>query len=299
MIKFKVSYLVAVLGLLIAFSSNAQVISPFYNCGQVTGKLSDVKTKLEATLKTNGFEKTGSYNVANKSSMHVVTFSSKELQKTCLKVSERGIIAMNLRIGLQQVGDKVELTMVNPKYMFLGYIRDSYDQHKAVLNKVNQSVKRMMKSFANTLKPFGGSLEESELKEYHYMTMMPYFDDPVELETFDSFEEAIATIDKNLAAKKGHTKLVYKQSFKSLKKAVYGIALLDKEEGEAYFLPIVGEKHFTAMPYEIVVEGNEVTMLHGKFRFAMYWPSLTMGTFTKIMSTPGDVEDALEALIEK
>lgn len=299
MLKFRVSYLIIAVMLLISSGSTAQMVSPYYNCGLVSGDISQVQTQIESSLKANGFEKTGSYHVANKSSMLVITFSSKDLQKTCLKVKERGVIAMNLRIGLQKVGEKVELSMVNPRYMFLGYLRDSYDQHKVVLDKIDRSVKSMMKSFTNTLKPFGGNLEESELKEYHYMTMMPYFDDPVKLETFDSFEQAIATIDKNLAAKKGQTKLVYKQSFKTLKKAVYGVALLDKEEGEANFLPIVGEKHFTAMPYEIVIEGGEVTMLHGKFRFAMYWPSLTMGTFAKIMSTPGDVEDALELLIEK
>ena len=104
--------------------------------------------------------------------------------------------------------------MVNPEYMFLGYLRDSYELHKVVLDNIDQSVKGLMKAFSHTLKPFGGSIEVEELKEYHYMTMMPYFDDPVELETFDSFEEAIKTIDKNLATKKGNTKLVYKQSIR-------------------------------------------------------------------------------------
>jgi len=39
-------------------------------------------------------------------------------------------------------------------------------------------------------------------------------------------------------------------------------------------------------------------MLHGRFRFALHWPELTMKTFTKIMSSPGDVKDALEALMD-
>ena len=37
-------------------------------------------------------------------------------------------------------------------------------------------------------------------------------------------------------------------------------------------------------------------MLHGKYRIALNWPELTMGTFMKIMSTPGDIEDTLEGL---
>jgi hypothetical protein len=60
---------------------------------------------------------------------------------------------------------------------------------------------------------------------------------------------------------------------------------------EAKFLPIIGEKHIAAMPYEIILEDKEATMLHGRFRYALYCPELKMGTFTKIMSTPGNVED--------
>ena len=44
--------------------------------------------------------------------------------------------------------------------------------------------------------------------------------------------------------------------------------------------------------------GKEVTMLHGKYRIAFYWPELKMGTFMKINSTPGDIEDAMKTLTE-
>lgn len=291
--------LIIFLTLSITLSSMAQNIMPFYNCGTVDSDIKTAKAKVIAALKAKSYVITGGYYVANKASMYVLTFTSKELQRACLKVKDRGILASNLRVGFQKVGEKTELSMINPKYMFLGYLRKSYASNKTALDKINNEVKLVMKSFAGQLKPFGGTLKESELKNYHYMTMMPYFTDPVELEEFDSFEEAITTIDKNLAAKKGNTKKVYKLKFTNSKMAVYGVALLDKEEGEGHFLPIVGKKHFTAMPYEIVVIGKTVTMLHGKFRFAMYWPDLTMGTFTKIISTPGDVEDALEALMKK
>ena len=63
-------------------------------------------------------------------------------------------------------------------------------------------------------------------------------------------------------------------------------------------LPIIGESHVAAKPYEIVLQGNEVTMLHGRYRFALHWPELIMKTFTKIMSTPGDVENVMKSLYE-
>jgi hypothetical protein len=40
-------------------------------------------------------------------------------------------------------------------------------------------------------------------------------------------------------------------------------------------------------------------MLHGRFRIALHWPELTMGTFMKIMSTPGNIEEFMEGITEK
>ena len=276
----------------------AQTISPYYNCGQVSGDIKAVKAKVKAALIAKGFKITGGYYVANKSSMYVLTYSSTALRNACLKVKERGILATNLRVGFEKIGSKTEISMLNPKYMFIGYLRSGYYANKVALDKVNASARSVIKSVGGQQVAFGGAVKEKNLKKYHYMAMMPYFDDPVELEEFSSFAEATATIEKNLKAKKGNTKKVYSLKYNKSQRAVYGVAILDKEEGEGNFLPKIGEKHFTAMPYEIVVEGNEVTILHGKFRFAMYWPELSMGQFTKIMSTPGDIEDTLEGLCE-
>jgi len=277
----------------------AQTISPFYNCGQIDGDIKVSKEKVKAALVAKGFKVTGGYYVANKSTMYVLTYSSNELRGACLKVKEQGIIATNLRVGFEKKGAKTEISMLNPKYMFLGYLRSGYDANKIVLDKVNSNAKAAIKSVGGQMTTFGGSLKEKDLKKYHYMAMMPYFNDPVELGDFSSFEEATATIEKNLAAKKGNTKKVYSLKYKKLQKAVYGVAILDKTDGEGFFLPKVGAKHFTAMPYEIVVEGKEVIMLHGKFRFAMYWPELSMGTFMKISSTPGNIEDIFNGLTKK
>ena len=52
------------------------------------------------------------------------------------------------------------------------------------------------------------------------------------------------------------------------------------------------------MPYEILLIDKRAIMLHGRYRFALHWPELKMSTFTKIMSSPGDVKDFLKALTE-
>ncbi len=76
------------------------------------------------------------------------------------------------------------------------------------------------------------------------------------------------------------------------------MALNDPEKGEAHYLPIIGESHLAALPYEIILTGKKATILHGRYRIALHWPSLTMGTFTKIMSTPGAIEDQMKLLVK-
>jgi len=93
-----------------------------------------------------------------------------------------------------------------------------------------------------------------------------------------------------------NTKLVYKQVFQSEKVTVYGVGLLDSKKGENHFLPIIGEEHIAAMPYEIIIQNKTASLLHVRFRIALYYHNLTMGTFIKIMSTPSYIEETFKSL---
>lgn len=294
MMRLKLTLIFTIVSIL----TYSQKINPYYNCGSLAGNINDVKENVVSLLSEKGFYVTGSYNVSSKSNLLLLVVTSKELQSVCLKVKDKGVIASTLRIGFEQKGSNVDITILNPKYMFMGYLRKNYTTYKTTLDNIDSNFKTILKSLTNTQNPFGGEVSESELKHYHYMAMMPYFEDNIELKQFDSFDKAISTIDANLAKSVGNCKKVYKLSFNDEKMAVYGIGLLDKAKGEPHFLPIIGEKNFVAMPYEIVVIDNKAYMLHGRFRFALYWPSLTMGTFTKIMSTPGDVNETLGLLVK-
>jgi hypothetical protein len=130
------------------------------------------------------------------------------------------------------------------------------------------------------------------------MVGMPHFDEPVELAEFESFEQGLSILQANLSTASGSTVKIYEIMDMGSQVAIFGVGLPNAEEGEAKFLPIIGESHAAAMPYEIILQGNLATMLHGRYRFALHWPELKMGTFTKIMSSPGDVEDAMKTLVE-
>ncbi len=277
---------------------SAQELSPYILVGESSNTLNETEQKVTNALKASGFEILGQYNPENNQTLKVIVYSRKDLQQISLKVKDRGALAAALKVGLKADGPGTTISYLNPEYLFQAYLRDSYDDHKVGLIKVSSDVKQALSPLGNKNTGFGGSMTAEDLREYHYKIMMPYFTDPVELKEFSSFEEGVKTIENNLKSQKGATKMVYSLTFSDQKVAVFGIAFLDEEKGEKQFLPIIGEDHLAAMPYEIIIQGKKATMLHGRYRLALHWPELTMGTFMKIRSTPGDYKDAFEALCE-
>ena len=58
------------------------------------------------------------------------------------------------------------------------------------------------------------------------------------------------------------------------------------------------QKHTAFLPYEFLVMGNEVHMLHGRYRIALSFPDLSMGQFMKIVSTPPSIKRMIERVTQ-
>lgn len=275
-------------------------ISPYLLLGNLDENLDMVEIQIKEHLSENGFQVIGTYSPMNKSGHRVIVFTSSELKAMCEKSQDLGLLAGALKVAIRMHKEKAQVTMLNPEYLFYAYLRTKMDDpgyEKAMLDISEKAIKALRYSGAAP-QPFGGEVSKKDLKKYKYMMGMPKFDDAVILNEFESQQEALQVIRKNLSAKKGNTKKVFELSNPDGSSVVFGVGLLDPEKGEGHFLPIIGKKHIAAMPYELIVEDGVVSMLHGRFRFASHWPELTMGTFTKIMSSPGDVEDFMEAITE-
>jgi len=268
-------------------------LSPYFKVGNSSENISTLTDQIKIQLQNKKFEIIGEYQPESSSNLKVICFTRDDLNQLCLKSEDRGALASILKVGLVKKGDSINISLLNPDYMFCAYLKN-YESDKSKFASITNDVKIALSTFGKEFTKFGGEVKMPALKKYHYKIMMPYFKDPVELNEFASFEEGLELIRKNLKAETGNTKLIYQQIFPDKKIAVFGVGLLDMEDGEKHFLPIIGEDHIAAMPYDIILQGNQVTMLHGKYRFALYWPELTMGTFMKIMSTPGDVEDFMK-----
>ncbi|MCK0107669.1 hypothetical protein MWU58_00040 [Flavobacteriaceae bacterium S0825] len=282
--------------LVIGYYSFSQELSPYIKVGELTESIQSAYDKVISTLEGDNFTILGTYNPSNKSSLKVVVFTRSDIKNKVVQIADRGALAAAFKVGLVKLDGKVVVSYTNPDYIFRAYLRDNYVTFQSTFEKFSADVKTTFSSIGKEFAPFGGTVKADKLKKYHYKIAMPYFTDPVELNEYASFEEGLKTIEANLKAKKGNSIEVYKLVYPNKKVAVFGVGLQSAEKGEANFLHKIGESHAAALPYEIILQGNEATMLHGRYRIALHWPDLTMGTFMKIMSTPGDIKDALKAV---
>lgn len=285
--------------LLISLLTKAVDLQPYYNIGKTNKSVTTLNNEIITALKNAGFILSGKYNVANDSNNLVLAFTNLELQKICTEKEKSALIASNLKIGFRKINQEINLSCLNPDYTFAGVFNENYNTLKPKLDVISKNFIDAIKTLGYTLTPFGGKESLDNLIEYQYMWGMPYFKDLVEIGEFTSYSDAVNTITKNITKLSSNYKLVFKTQQNEKEVAVIGIGLFEKEKGESHFLSIIGIEHLCAMPYEILIINKKAYILHGRFRFAFYWPELTMGTFTKIMSTPSDVETALKALCTK
>jgi len=275
-------------------------ISPYLKVAEHEGSMVEAVGKVKTVLEEKGYDILGEYQPGDNPDLYVLVFTSEDLIEFSRNSDDRGLLAAAMKVGFQKSGEKISVSLVNPEYLFYAYFREQMkkDSFKSSALQLATDVQSTFMGTGFTPQSFGGDLSADKLMKYRYMAGMPNFGKAVTVAEFDNYKEGLTAIQKGLN-KSGSTLKVYEIICDSKKTAVFGIGLKNKEEGEAHFLPIIGESHVAAMPYELILQGNELTMLHGRYRFALHWPELTMKTFTKIMSSPGDVEDAMKSLFER
>lgn len=299
------SYIFTLIVLAIFISSelkSEKVLRPYIYGAKSKSSIKTIANELETKLKSQSFTILGKYRPADDANRYVIVIGSSYLDKAVRKTKGLTAFASSLRIAITNEGGLRKITYTNPYYWGNAYFRDDYPKVESEYKIVFSRLISVMKKTGEYVGVYFGSedgIEIDDLREYQYMMGMPEFDDVVELKEFDSYEKAVSTIDKNLKTSK-NLSLVYKKEIAGSDLCVYGIAL-SGSEGESHFLPVIDisePKHTAFLPYEILVKGDEVVMLHGRYRIALSFPDLTMSTFTKIMSTPGDIEEMMETLVE-
>lgn len=243
--------------------------------------------KVKEALNQQGFTIAGEYSPQDDAQVIVVT--SEALKANAAK-SEFGGYGVAQRVSVTQVGDAVQVAYTNPIYMAAAY-RMEGDL---------QGVKNKLQAALGNEGEFGSEegFTEKDLRKYHYMMMMPYFDDHIKLASYDSYDAAMQAVEAGLGAGKGGTSEVYRIDVPGKDETLIGVALTEGEGADKTILETIdkGDKKHTAyLPYEILVSGGNVYALHGKFRIALSFPDLSMGTFMKISNAPDAIEKSLKA----
>jgi len=255
--------------------------------GMFAAKTADTKKALEA----HGFSLVGEYTPYDGAQILVV--SNAELQKLAAN-SDFGGYGAAQRIAITQVGAQVQVSYTNPLYM-----REIY-RMQGDFNGVVAALETAL----GKQQSFGSEegLSAEELRDYHYMVFMPYFDDAVEIAKFASHAEAVKAVEAGLAAGKGNTAQVYKVSVDGKEEILFGVALKDGEAADTSIMQTIDKgklRHTAHLPYDLLVSGKAVYILHGKFRIAQSFPDLSMGTFMDISGAPDAIKEAMRAVVDK
>lgn len=296
------SQLTLVLLLLLNSTIMGQQLKPYIMGAQSTESLETVKENTNQALIDAGFTILGQYQPAIDETRWVMVVTAPDLTAAIQDFGELTGFAATLRVGLTQNGDKVNISYTNPIYLGNAYFQKNYSDIEAHFIAVDQMLVTAMAGLGTVKnEPFGveEGMSAKDVGRYHYMFGMEYFDDVVELTEFSKYSVGKSIIESKLS-KGGNTKLVYAYEIPGQELKLYGIAL-SGETGEEHFLPIIDigqPKHTAFLPYEILLMGNKAVMMHGRYRIALAFPDLTMTTFSKIMSTPGDIEELMRSVTE-
>ncbi|MEY2963120.1 MAG: hypothetical protein RL754_381 [Bacteroidota bacterium] len=284
-------------------NAHGQTLKPYWGGLMTETNFTEAQSIVREGLEAQGLEILGEYQPAKDANRWVLVYTSTELKSAVKSAGPERAYALAQRMAIYKSAEGLHLSATNPSYWCAAYFQEDFNSLQPKVKSTEGKLKGVFSS-ANISTPtaYGSQkgLDLKDLFEYQYMFGMPEFDDHVKLKGFNSFEEANAALKKGLAQNSTKARLVYSISLLGEKAALYGIGLFGAD-GEQKFLPIIdidNPKHSCFLPYEILVLDNEVFMLHGRYRIALSFPDLTMRTFSKIMSTPGDIENAMKSLLD-
>lgn len=292
----KSSLLCALFSVLTVGVGVAAPLKPYVLAGTESGTVAEVQAVLTEALTRQGFAVVGAYSPMDDENLGVICVTHPALKDAVAAAGGLRGFASVLRVGLHHRDGAVEVAYTTPAYWCNAFFQDDYDTCESAVDDVDAALQQAMGGLDTaTMKPFGSGkgLDARKLRKYHYMMAMPYLDDVEVLDKGSSYSNAVERI-RTAAG----DDLVYAITYPEPEMALFGIALRG-DKGERKFLPTIdfGEpRHTPFLPYELLVLKDRVVMLHGKYRIALSFPDLTMGTFMKIMSTPGDIADAMKAI---
>jgi hypothetical protein len=266
----------------------AWAVSPYITGYRMPARgLPEVIQAVEARLTAQQFEIIGRHQPAGLPSHATVIATDKRLREAVRQVGGSAVVGAVVRVGVRADGATF---YANPDYWQRAYFRRRFESVQPLVADVQRRLGQALGMGTH----FGGDEPPLGLTDYRYMIGMEKFDsDKNELQSFPSFDAATKTIRDNLSRRVAGTALAYELVLPDRKLAVFGVAMNDPRTGEASWLKKLGPDHIAAMPYEIYVVDRQAGALYGRYRIALGWPALGMGTFMGIRDVPQQIRETL------
>jgi hypothetical protein len=273
---------------LFGFAQFSWALSPyFYGSKLPAGEVQTVLNQVETKLTKAGFKVVGKYVPAGLSGYGVLVVTDKGLLDSVNKLGGTNIVGAPIRIGVKSDGT---VSYMNLEYWLRAYFRKQYPMAEKTI-KVTQG--KLAKALGAG-KPFGGDVDRQDLADYQYMFGMEGFESGKNvLMEHLTFEDAVKAIQANLARGASNTSKVYEIIMPDKQIAVFGVAMNDPKEGEGWWVKSAGVDNIAALPYEIYVVNNKAEHLFARFRIALGWPAVGMGSFMRIVDAPNIILESL------
>lgn len=245
---------------------------------------------LQDKLKKAGFKVLGSHSPAK--GYTTVSFTHPELVKEGSKAALPFGAVLRASLGRTDNGS-TELSYCSPHY---------WAYAMGLQGTSSESLLEKLQEALGFEQEFGSKngLTEKKLRHYNYAMGMPRLTDMDKLYEYGSHDQGCQAVHKAILSSKD-VKKVYELDVGS-KQRLIGVTIVGGKGSDATVLGVTdaGSTHSSKRmgglygPYEIFIDKHgHVYALRGRFRIAIAFPDLSMGTFMKIASAPGAILDSL------
>jgi hypothetical protein len=248
-------------------------------------KLPEVASITRKQLLDAGFEIVGTYEPYVSTKIFVVT--DKSLLNTAAK-TEFGGFGATIRVSVTEKNNEIQVVHNNPTYMGIAYnMKDSLG-----------STRRHLASTLGYVKDFGGEgIASDKLGDYNYAFGLEGFTGFMDLAEHKSHAEALKFVEAGFRKNLKNMKKVYRVDIPGKEQSVFGISLTNdikdqKFLNDQFVMDIIDDKDIRRsahLPYELMVVGKRVIIMHPHFRLAVNFPDLRMfgqHSFGKLMDLP-------------
>lgn len=263
-------------------------LRPYLLLDRSTADAGATTATIRSRLEGSGFTVVGEYQPYEGATTMAVTHPA--LLQAAADSGPFGGYGAVLRLAATTVDGETQVSIANPVYW----------GEALQVGDVSPVATALGSAFPDA-QPFGSKkgLTEKKLAKYRYMMMMPRLRDHDELGSFADHATALATIRNNLSNNDAGLRSVFEVAIPGRDEVLFGVAIADGDGGDATVMATTDQdelRHTAHLPYGLLVSGDTAYALAGKFRIALAFPDLGMGTFMKISGAPNAIRDALTTL---